>query len=185
MNQFLHPVQFPIFTKQLLVCVLILASIVDVVKSFSFHKTIVNSRLKDMHFMQVAFDDSMATKSFAWFTRFPKQRTKTSEKAQRHSQFCFFATGSDNSGEGTNAEAAKTIIELELERLQQNLALIEALEERNRAQLDSFIDEEDQWNSLEDDERELLESKDSTIEHLDKLTEELLRLWMGAKSMDG
>lgn len=76
-------------------------------------------------------------------------------------------------------------IEEELERLQHTLASIEALEERNKAQLDSFVDEEDQWNSLEEFERELLESKEEIEERMEKMAEELLQMWMGAKSMEG
>ena len=47
------------------------------------------------------------------------------------------------------------------------------------------MDKEDQWDSMEEAERQLLESKQETVELLDKMTEELLQMWMGAKSMDG
>ena len=43
--------------------------------------------------------------------------------------------------------------------LQNTLSYIEALEKRNTAQIYSFVDEEDQWESLEPYERELLSSK--------------------------
>ena len=76
-------------------------------------------------------------------------------------------------------------IQQELERLQDQLSIIEALEERNKAQLESFIDEEDQWNSMEEEEREILKSKDSVIEQMELLTEQLIMLWMGQKSQDG
>lgn len=76
-------------------------------------------------------------------------------------------------------------IQQELERLQDQLSIIEALEERNKAQLESFIDEEDQWSSMEDEEREILKSKDSVIEQMELLTEQLVMLWMGQKSQDG
>lgn len=76
-------------------------------------------------------------------------------------------------------------IQQELERLQDQLSIIEALEERNKAQLESFIDEEDQWNSMEEEEREFLKSKDSVIEQMELLTEQLVMLWMGQKSQDG
>jgi len=76
-------------------------------------------------------------------------------------------------------------VEEELNRLQNNLHAIEALEERNKAQIESFIDEADQWDSLEDYERELLQSKEAVVQRLNKMTEELLQMWMGAKSMDG
>lgn len=76
-------------------------------------------------------------------------------------------------------------IEEELERLQEQLALIEALEQRNEAQLDSFVDEQDQWDSLESEEKDLLQSKDEILKRMDQITTELLQLWMGAKSQDG
>jgi len=53
--------------------------------------------------------------------------------------------------------------------LQEQLVYIEALEERNKAQLDSFVDEQDQWESMEDFERELLSSKEDTVKQLDEL----------------
>ena len=75
--------------------------------------------------------------------------------------------------EGDIIEASPTTggIESELERLQNQFTLIEALEERNKAQLGSFIDEEDQRNSLEEDERILLNSKDSIIQKMEQLSE--------------
>ena len=91
----------------------------------------------------------------------------------------------DDNREPNGVKERKSGVEEEMERLQQLMMLIEALEERNKAQLDSFIDKEDQWNSLEEFERELLESKESIVAQMEKLTEELLQLWMGAKSMDG
>lgn len=90
-----------------------------------------------------------------------------------------------NENESAKGMQDKTSIEEELERLQQTLATIEALEERNKAQLDSFVDEKDQWNSMEEFERELLDSKDDIVERMEKITEELLQMWMGAKSMEG
>jgi hypothetical protein len=56
-----------------------------------------------------------------------------------------------------------------LEDLQAQLSYIEALEERNKAQLDSFVDEQDQWNSLEPFEQELLRSKESILEQMESL----------------
>ena len=76
-------------------------------------------------------------------------------------------------------------IQQELERLQNQLSIIEALEERNKAQLESFIDEEDQLASMEEEEREFLKSKDSVIEQMEILTEQLVMLWMGQNSQDG
>jgi hypothetical protein len=88
-------------------------------------------------------------------------------------------SNSSSSNSSTNS------IEEELNRLQGRLNSIEALESRNEAQLDSFMDKEDQWNSMDDAERELLESKQETLDLLEKMTEELLQMWIGAKSMEG
>ncbi|CAJ1950457.1 unnamed protein product [Cylindrotheca closterium] len=85
-------------------------------------------------------------------------------------------------GEGTGQQSG---VEAELERLQEQLSLIEALEERNKAQLDSFVDEDDQWNSLEAYEKELLNCKDKLVERMDILAEQMVMLWMGQKSQDG
>ena len=76
-------------------------------------------------------------------------------------------------------------IQEELERLQDQLQYIEAIESRNEAQLDSFVDEEDQWNSMEEEERELLKSKEAIQQKMELLTEQLVMLWMGQKSQDG
>jgi len=57
-----------------------------------------------------------------------------------------------------------------LASLQNTLVYIEALELRNKAQLESFVDEEDQWESLEDFERELLSSKEEVMKRLDELS---------------
>ena len=59
-----------------------------------------------------------------------------------------------------------------VESLQQKLTYIQALEERNKAQLDSFVDEEDQWESMEEWERELLSSKEDIEKQLDDLLSE-------------
>ena len=76
-------------------------------------------------------------------------------------------------------------LEAEMESLKNQLDLIEALEERNKAQLDSFVDELDQFNSLEPEERELLQSKEQLLKHMDILADELVQMWMGQKTMDG
>lgn len=102
------------------------------------------------------------------------------QKKKRLRSFLIYASDESNDG-----DAIKNGVEEELEMLQQKLNLIEALEERNKAQLDSFVDEEDQWDSLEDYEKELLESKAEVLERMETITEELLQLWMGAKSMEG
>mmetsp|Transcript_29536 Transcript_29536/g.48735 ORF Transcript_29536/g.48735 Transcript_29536/m.48735 type:complete len:170 (-) Transcript_29536:11-520(-) len=73
----------------------------------------------------------------------------------------------------------------EMENLEHQLALIEALEQRNEAQLESFVDKEDQWKSLEEDERQLLENKLVIQERMEVLVSELVNSWMGQKSMEG
>jgi hypothetical protein len=87
--------------------------------------------------------------------------------------------------DSSSSNSSTNSIEEELNRLQGRLNSIEALESRNEAQLDSFMDKEDQWNSMDDAERELLESKQETLDLLEKMTEELLQMWIGAKSMEG
>ena len=56
-----------------------------------------------------------------------------------------------------------------VDQLQDKLVYIQALEERNKAQIDSFIDEEHQWESMEEYERELLSSKDDIEKQLKEL----------------
>jgi hypothetical protein len=90
-----------------------------------------------------------------------------------------------SSESGDDEVPKSSSIEIELESLQHNFSLIEALEARNEAQLDSFVDKEDQWNSLEEEERILLESKELLVQRMEILAEKLVQLWMGQKSMDG
>ena len=85
---------------------------------------------------------------------------------------------------GDDAFASNALTD-EVERLQGQLQLIEALKERNRAQLDSFLDKEDQWESLEPEERDLLNSKESCEEKLEQLTSEMVDIWMTGKSLEG
>jgi len=47
--------------------------------------------------------------------------------------------------------------------LENDLLLIGALEERNKAQLDSFVNEQDQWESMEEEERDFLSQKDDIL----------------------
>ena len=56
--------------------------------------------------------------------------------------------------------------EEEKEILENELMLIEAIEERNNAQIDSFVDEQDQWESMDEGERQLLLSKDQILQKL-------------------
>lgn len=58
---------------------------------------------------------------------------------------------------------------LRLEGLQNELMWIEALEERNLAQLDSFVDVQHQWESLDNAEKELLSRKQSVLVDIDKI----------------
>lgn len=95
-----------------------------------------------------------------------------------------YLSGGENLSEG-NGGIPKTGIEEELEQLQNQLFLIEALEERNKAQLGSFVDEADQWDSLEEEERLILRSKGSVLQKMEGLTEQLVMLFMGEKMMDG
>lgn len=53
-----------------------------------------------------------------------------------------------------------------IEILENELVLIEAIEERNKAQIYSFIDEQDQWDNMEESERDLLLRKDSILQQL-------------------
>lgn len=94
-------------------------------------------------------------------------------------------SSSSSSDEGEKDPKEKNPIEVELEQLQYQLELIEALEIRNESQLDSFVDKQDQWDSLEEEERILLQSKPTIEKRMEVLTEELIQLWMGSKSMDG
>ena len=73
----------------------------------------------------------------------------------------------------------------ELEDIQYQLSLIEALEERNRAQLDSFVDENDQWESMEEHERQLLLSKETLEQRLEEILSDWVNSWVGRKSLEG
>ena len=88
----------------------------------------------------------------------------------------------DNTSESSDPSNAITE---EMEQLQQQLTYIEALEERNKAQLESFVDAQDQWDSMEEEERRLLQSKADIERRLEQMTSELVSMWMGGKSMEG
>jgi hypothetical protein len=86
-------------------------------------------------------------------------------------------------GPNSQDDTTGSPIEQEIkQRLQGQLALIEALEARNEAQLGSFIDQQNQRDSLEEEERQLLQSKDvillRRIEVL--LSQALIQMWMYA-----
>lgn len=105
--------------------------------------------------------------------------------ARAASSSSLFLSGDEGAAEGEDSSTSKTGIEEELEHLQNQLTFIEALEERNKAQLDSFVDEQDQWDSLEEEERILLSSKDSVIQKMEDLAEQLVMLFMGQKMRNG
>jgi hypothetical protein len=54
-------------------------------------------------------------------------------------------------------------------QLQNELHLIEAIEQRNVAQLGSFVDEKHQWESMSQEERDLLLRKDFVVKRLEEL----------------
>ena len=89
----------------------------------------------------------------------------------------------DDDDASLNSPSKKSGLEDELERLQHQLSFIEALEERNVAQLDSFVHEQDQWESMDEEDRTLLESKEETVQRLESLAEELVQGWMSGKMM--
>jgi hypothetical protein len=90
-----------------------------------------------------------------------------------------------SSVDSDSSSSISSLLEQELEFLQLQLTTIEALEERNEAQLDSFIDRQHQWEEMEKEERELLERKPELLQRMETLTEELIQFWMGAKSQEG
>jgi len=89
------------------------------------------------------------------------------------------------SGSVDDGPASDNGIEEELKQLQYQLTLIEALEERNKAQIESFIDEEDQWNAMEDFEKVLISRKEIITHRMEQLTEELVLMFMGEKAKNG
>ena len=99
--------------------------------------------------------------------------------------FIIHGSNHDDSTDGACKDDPPNTISQEIEMLQQQLTYIEALEERNRAQIDSFIDEQHQWESMEEDERQLLRSKDDIKDRMEQMTSELVSLWMGGKSVEG
>lgn len=94
-------------------------------------------------------------------------------------------SANEASADNVEDDSSSTGIEEELEKLQNQLTLIGALEERNAAQIYSFIDEEDQWNAMEEWERELLSSKEALTQRMEQLTEELVLMFMGEKTKNG
>ena len=75
--------------------------------------------------------------------------------------------GNDNENENESNKTEDN--EVLISSLQNTLCSIEALEERNTAQIQSFIDEKDQWESLELYEQELLSSKEEILKRLSEL----------------
>jgi chromosome segregation ATPase len=133
--------------------------------------------------------------SFAWNAYVHRSRWNTTSNLKKQlacrpsqlpndNNLMHSLSSSDGSPDENEPEPSNAITD-KIERLQQQLTYIEALEERNKAQIDSFIDEQDQWDSMEEDERQLLQSKTGIEERLEQLTSELINLLMGGKSMDG
>lgn len=69
------------------------------------------------------------------------------------------------SNSGHDENSASVLIQ----ELQNQIDWIEAIEERNKAQIDSFVDEADQWNSMDEWERELLSNKQSILRRYNEL----------------
>eukprot|EP00751_Fragilariopsis_kerguelensis_P039830 CAMPEP_0171023804 /NCGR_PEP_ID=MMETSP0736-20130129/32470_1 /TAXON_ID=186038 /ORGANISM="Fragilariopsis kerguelensis, Strain L26-C5" /LENGTH=151 /DNA_ID=CAMNT_0011463349 /DNA_START=84 /DNA_END=539 /DNA_ORIENTATION=- len=93
-----------------------------------------------------------------------KQTTRMSWK----SPFSFIFPASLSSSENSilNEDNDNDQDEEIISSLQNTLSYIEALEQRNTAQIYSFVDEKDQWESLEPYERELLSSKEEILKRL-------------------
>lgn len=106
-------------------------------------------------------------------------------KSQRSRRRLVDSTGLQSNGSIEDETSESLGIEEELEELHHRLTLIEALEARNTAQLDSFVDEDDQWESMEEEERALLRSKAALLERLELLVVGLTQSWIGAKSIEG
>jgi len=84
-------------------------------------------------------------------------------------RFPFLAKSSGNDDGAKDNAKSSDEDPMTLEELQGTLHYIEALEERNKSQLGSFIDKQDQWESMEDFERELLSSKNKIQKQFDDL----------------
>lgn len=108
---------------------------------------------------------------------------------QRSSSHCdvasVYSSPSNSNSAAADSDEPTNGITMEIERLQQQLNYIEAIEERNRAQIDSFVDEQDQWDSMEEYERQLLQGKLEVEKKLEQLTSELVSLWISGKSIEG
>jgi hypothetical protein len=96
-----------------------------------------------------------------------------------------YSSPSNGNSAAADSDEPTNGISMEIERLQQQLNFIEAIEERNKAQIDSFVDEQDQWDSMEEYERQLLQSKVEVEKRLEQLTSELVSLWISGKSIEG
>ena len=64
-------------------------------------------------------------------------------------------------------------LRLEKQQLESELQLIWAIEQRNEAQIGSFVDEEAQWDSMSDEERSLLSRKPLVLECISALSDAL------------
>lgn len=70
-------------------------------------------------------------------------------------------------------ESSQSKLQEELSNIQIQLTLIEAIEARNEAQIYSFVDEQDQWESMDEEDRLLLQSKLLLEERRDDIESEL------------
>ena len=102
---------------------------------------------------------SMALRSPLLFHPMPRSRSP-----------CISATENGNTNKNDDDDDGDGLSVVE--SLQDKLVYIQALEERNKAQIDSFVDEEDQWESMEEFERELLSSKEVIERQLNVLLAE-------------
>ena len=85
------------------------------------------------------------------------------------------SNGSRGESLGLQSLEENSLLNLKKEKqeLEDELQLIWAIEQRNEAQIGSFVDEEAQWESMSDEERQLLSRKPFVEECIDALNEVL------------
>eukprot|EP00614_Pseudopedinella_elastica_P024160 CAMPEP_0172623736 /NCGR_PEP_ID=MMETSP1068-20121228/131135_1 /TAXON_ID=35684 /ORGANISM="Pseudopedinella elastica, Strain CCMP716" /LENGTH=252 /DNA_ID=CAMNT_0013432407 /DNA_START=86 /DNA_END=841 /DNA_ORIENTATION=+ len=85
-----------------------------------------------------------------------------------------------------SADDTEPIEDLEnrLEELFGEMALIEAIEERNKAQIDSFVDAKAQWDSMDDADRYLLGRKTGVDASINNIMADLKRRRSGTQQLD-
>lgn len=79
-----------------------------------------------------------------------------------------FSRGATN---GDEVLELPTDLKTEEEQLQQELHYIEAIEQRNEAQLGSFIDAKHQWEFQSQEDRDMLLNKNYIVQRLEKIRE--------------